>query len=72
MTARKRPASPRVVMAGLATGVRVRHVTWECTETVRIAGGAGEVRWDGFSVADEVSPEGVVFPRALEIIGRTA
>ena len=59
-----------VTMADLGSGVRVRHVHWLCTGTVKVAGGVTEIRWDGGFVADEVSPEGVVFPSDLEIIGR--
>jgi len=49
-------------MDDLPSGTRVRHIHWRCTGT--------EICWDGSLVADEVSPEGVVFPSDLEIIGR--
>ena len=58
-----------VQMADLTAGTRVRHVRWDTTGTIRVAGDVTEIRWDGSWVQDEISDEGVVFPGDVEIIG---
>lgn len=50
-----------VTMADLADGTRVRHPKWLEAGTIRVVGGS-----------TEISPEGVVFPSDLEIIGEAA
>jgi hypothetical protein len=57
-----------VQMADLTAGTRVRHVAWNATGTIRVAGDVTEIRWDASWVQDEISDEGVVFPGDVEII----
>lgn len=61
---------PPVTMADLAPGTRVRHIHWDLCGRIREAGDITEIAWDGSFVQDEVSPEGVVFPSDLEILGQ--
>jgi len=57
-----------VTVADLTPGIRIRHLKWDMTGTVRQCGGTREVRWDDVAVADEIGDEGVVFPADVEII----
>lgn len=56
-------------MADLTPGIRVRHIHWGDTGTIRVAGGVTEFRPDEHLGDREVSPEGPVFPSDLEILG---
>lgn len=60
-----------VTMADLTPGTKVRHIHWGTCGKIREVEGIREIAWDGSFVADEVSPEGVVFPSDLEILGGT-
>ena len=55
-------------MADLGDGVRVRHVAWDLTGTIRIAGPVSAVSWDSRFSDMEISEEGPVFPVDVEII----
>ena len=59
-------------MADLGDGVRIRHLTWNMTGTIRILGRVSEIRWDNAFGDMEISNEGVVFPEDVEIIGEVA
>jgi hypothetical protein len=59
-------------MADLGDGVRIRHIKWDMTGTVRILGRVSEIRWDNAFGDMEISNEGVVFPRDVVVIGRAA
>jgi len=56
-------------MADLGDGVRIRHLAWDLTGTIRIVGPVSEIRWDDTFGDMEISDEGVVFPEDVEIIG---
>ena len=58
-----------VRMADLTAGTRIRHLRWLMTGTIRGAEGLVSIRWDDSFVEDEISPEGVVLPGDVEIIG---
>ena len=58
-----------VTMADLKPGTRIRHFGWDCEATVKDEGGTLVARWDDLLSADEISPEGPVFPEDIEIIG---
>ncbi len=58
-----------VTMADLGDGVRVRHVDWGLTGTIRIVGPVSEIRWDDTFGDVEISDEGPVYPEDVEIIG---
>ena len=58
-----------VQMADLTAGTRVRHVRWDTTGTIRVAGDVTEIRWDDVFGEVEISDEGVVFPEDVEITG---
>lgn len=65
--------APRpVTMADLTPGVKVRHITWGDTGTIRVLGGTTVFRRDEHLGDCEVSPEGPVFPSDLEILGSPA
>ena len=59
-------------MADLGDGVRIRHIAWNMTGTIRILGRVSEIRWDNTFGDMEISNEGVVHPRDVEIIGVTS
>ena len=52
----------------LTPGTRIRHLKWDITGTIRIAGDVTEIRWDDSFVSDEISDEGVVYPGDVKII----
>lgn len=56
-------------MFDLGDGVRIRHIDWDLTGTIRIVGPVSEIRWDDTFSDMEISDEGVVFPEDVEIIG---
>lgn len=60
--------SGAVTMADLTPGTRVRHLRWHTTGTIKVVGDVTEIRWDGSIVADQVSPQGVVYPWDVEIV----
>ena len=55
-------------MADLGDGVRIRHLAWDLTGTIRIVGPVSEIRWDDTFGDIEISDEGVVYPADVEII----
>lgn len=59
-------------MADLKPGTRVRHIGWDETGTIRVFADVTEIRWDDHFGEVEVSPEGVVFPEDLEVIGEAS
>jgi hypothetical protein len=59
-------------MADLTAGTRIRHIEWDMTGTIRVAGDVTEIRWDGSPFQEEISDEGVVFPADVEIIGEAS
>jgi hypothetical protein len=59
-------------MADLGDGVRIRHLAWDMTGTIRVVGRVSAITWDNKFGDMEISNEGVVFPRDVEIIGKAA
>lgn len=60
--------SAPTAMRDLTAGIRVRHLAWETSGTVRVTGHLASVRWDGLITEDEISSEGPVFPGDVEIL----
>lgn len=62
--------SPRTppAMSDLKDGTKVLHLEWLTGGTIRVLGDVTEVRWEDIAVADQVSPEGPVFPSDLVIV----
>jgi len=52
----------------LTPGTRIRHLKWDITGTIRIAGDVTEIRWDDSFVSDEIGDDGVARPADVEII----
>jgi hypothetical protein len=55
-------------MADLTTGTRIRHIKWDLTGTIRVAGAVTEIRWDDVFGEVDISDEGTVFPADVEIV----
>ena len=61
-----------VKMADLEGGIRIHHVRWRVTGTIRADGVMVSVVWDESLIETQISEDGPVWPEDVEILAEGA